>query len=156
MSPGGMRGRGGSLGRGGFGQVRGRGRGHGPGQGRGIRRKQQGGEGSFQRVGQTVTPQSQEPRQRELDKLRRTAASMEHQKADVERRIEDIEAGKAPTPRRPKPVVSAEQCTGCGICIDICPAEAIVVVNGTATISDDCAGCGVCVAECPNGALSLV
>ncbi|MBN1917687.1 MAG: 4Fe-4S binding protein [Verrucomicrobia bacterium] len=80
---------------------------------------------------------------------------MEHQKAEIERRIESIESGKAPGPRRPKPIVSAERCTGCGICLDICPTEAIVVVNGTATISDDCIGCGVCVAECPNGALSL-
>jgi ferredoxin len=80
---------------------------------------------------------------------------MERQKADVESRIESVEVGKTPRPRRPKPVVSAEQCTGCGICLDVCPVEAIVVVNGTATISDDCTGCGACVAKCPNGALSL-
>lgn len=51
--------------------------------------------------------------------------------------------------------VSNEKCTGCGICIDACPVEAIKLENDKAVISDDCTECGVCVEECPNEALSL-
>jgi len=51
--------------------------------------------------------------------------------------------------------VDKENCTGCGVCIDVCPAEAIKIENDIAAISDDCSECGVCVSECPNDALSL-
>ncbi|MBN2547350.1 MAG: 4Fe-4S binding protein [Spirochaetes bacterium] len=51
--------------------------------------------------------------------------------------------------------VDESKCTGCGVCADVCPMEAIKV-NDKAKIDEDaCTECGTCVDECPNGALSL-
>lgn len=47
-----------------------------------------------------------------------------------------------------------EKCTGCGICIDICPVAAISIVDGKASIDNNlCTECGVCIASCPLGAI---
>jgi len=51
--------------------------------------------------------------------------------------------------------VDKEKCTGCGICVDACPVEAIKIENDKAVISDDCTECGACENECPNNAISL-
>jgi Fe-S-cluster-containing hydrogenase component 2 len=51
--------------------------------------------------------------------------------------------------------VDNEKCTGCGACVEVCPAEAIAVENGKAVVSDECLECGACIGECPNGALTL-
>ena len=51
--------------------------------------------------------------------------------------------------------VDKEKCTGCGICIDVCPAEAIKIENDKAVISDDCYECGICENECPNDAIKV-
>ena len=51
--------------------------------------------------------------------------------------------------------VDQEKCTGCGICVDACPMEAIKIENKKAVISDDCSECGACESECPNDAISL-
>jgi len=101
-------------------------------------------------------PPSQEASaQREVERLKQLARSIEQQKQEVERHIGRLGSGQAPGPATPKPAVDPQLCTGCGICLDACPVEAIVVVNDVATISDDCTACGACVAECPNGALAL-
>ncbi|MBT3327859.1 MAG: 4Fe-4S binding protein [Gemmatimonadales bacterium] len=52
-------------------------------------------------------------------------------------------------------VVDNERCTGCEICIDACPDEAISVKGIAAVDSRLCIGCGTCIPECPNEALSL-
>lgn len=50
--------------------------------------------------------------------------------------------------------VKAEQCQGCGACMDVCPASAIYLVEGTATIdTDHCDACGLCVDACPHDAI---
>jgi len=52
--------------------------------------------------------------------------------------------------------VDVEKCTGCSICIEVCPFEAITLNDEKAVIDDDtCTECGVCVNECPNDAISL-
>lgn len=46
-------------------------------------------------------------------------------------------------------------CSGCGLCISVCPYHAIEldVQNGVAKITDVlCKGCGACVSACPSGA----
>jgi len=53
-------------------------------------------------------------------------------------------------------IVDKTKCSGCGTCMDLCPVEAIKLVENLATVSEeDCAECGACVDECPEKALSL-
>ena len=50
-----------------------------------------------------------------------------------------------------------DNCTGCGSCVEVCPVEAITLVDGIATVNeDDCSECGACEAECPNDAIKLI
>jgi len=42
--------------------------------------------------------------------------------------------------------------SGCSICADLCPVDAIVISEKGAAIESGCIGCGVCVSVCPNGA----
>jgi heterodisulfide reductase subunit A len=54
--------------------------------------------------------------------------------------------------------VTEDLCSGCGICIPMCPYEALSLNSTTnlAQVTDAvCEGCGTCVASCPSGALSL-
>ena len=52
--------------------------------------------------------------------------------------------------------VDQDKCTGCGVCVDICPVDAITMKDGKAVIDEDaCIDCGVCVSECPVEAISM-
>lgn len=49
-----------------------------------------------------------------------------------------------------------DECTGCGLCVEVCPPQAITIVDGKARINPDlCEECGVCVPECAVEALFL-
>jgi Fe-S-cluster-containing hydrogenase component 2 len=53
------------------------------------------------------------------------------------------------------PTVNKDECTGCGACTDVCPMEAIELVEGIAQIdNDNCSNCRACVDECPVEAIS--
>ena len=50
--------------------------------------------------------------------------------------------------------VDIDKCSSCETCIDICPTEAISMVDGHAFIDlDECIECGSCAAECPEEAI---
>lgn len=50
--------------------------------------------------------------------------------------------------------INQENCTQCGICLDVCRFDAISVHNGEHTISPlDCEGCGYCARVCPTEAI---
>ncbi len=43
-----------------------------------------------------------------------------------------------------------DNCTGCGICVDSCPMEAIALVEGKAVIDREiCIDCTACAYDCP-------
>lgn len=51
--------------------------------------------------------------------------------------------------------VDPERCSGCGLCVDVCPygARELDAVRKIAVVHEAlCRGCGTCVAACPNGA----
>ncbi|MCX6685244.1 MAG: 4Fe-4S binding protein, partial [Methanoregula sp.] len=65
-------------------------------------------------------------------------------------------------------ILNSETCTGCGICVDACPEEAIVLglvgaakrgaIDYAAPVDVDevkCSYCGVCVVMCPFNAFTL-
>ena len=82
--------------------------------------------------------------------LKSQLQALEQQKSQLEQRIRELETG-----HRSVAAVISERCAGCGICIDVCPENAIAV-DGHAVIDwDICTGCGKCISECPNEAIIL-
>ena len=52
--------------------------------------------------------------------------------------------------------VDEEECTGCAVCEEKCPVDAIVMENDLPVINvGRCIGCGVCVHHCPEDARSI-
>ena len=56
------------------------------------------------------------------------------------------------------PVIEADDCVGCGICVDACPQEVLEVVDGIVEVQNEesCIGCGDCLEECPMGAITEI
>ena len=53
--------------------------------------------------------------------------------------------------------IDEEKCTGCGVCEEVCPVEAVQVSDGVGRIDQDrCNECQACVEACPNGAILMV
>ncbi|GAG04528.1 unnamed protein product [marine sediment metagenome] len=98
-------------------------------------------------------PQQTSDREQELQMLKSQAQQLETQLQATNAQINDIEPGGRVLGLTA--VVDSEKCTGCRICEDICPANAIKV-NGLAVVQLElCSGCWLCIAECPNKAISL-
>lgn len=59
-----------------------------------------------------------------------------------------------------KAVVDKEKCTSCGVCVRVCPYNAIEVdvkaKSGANVITAACAGCGACSAECRFDAITIL
>ena len=55
-----------------------------------------------------------------------------------------------------KPVINPQKCNGCGLCVSVCAAGGLVMVENVVTIieSVECDWCTVCEAVCPCGAIS--
>ena len=52
--------------------------------------------------------------------------------------------------------IDQEKCTGCGLCVNVCPVQAISLENDKAKVDKGtCTECGQCVDECPNKAISI-
>jgi predicted Fe-Mo cluster-binding NifX family protein/ferredoxin len=148
-------GQGGGMGLGmGGGRGMGRGMGRGGGMGRGMGR----GMGTAGSMGMPSTGPAagfledagpQNPDQ-ELAELKQQAEMLEQQKQQLNQRITKLESG-----RRAVAVVDSEKCTGCGICVDVCPAGAIEVNEQAVINTDACTGCAACVSECLNDAIII-
>jgi len=51
-------------------------------------------------------------------------------------------------------IVNTDNCTGCGECMEVCPYNAIEIIEGDAVIDPSlCHFCYRCVEECPEGAI---
>ena len=51
--------------------------------------------------------------------------------------------------------IDIEACTGCGVCEENCPFDAIEVVEGHAVVNEKCTLCGACVEDCEAEALLI-
>ena len=56
--------------------------------------------------------------------------------------------------------VAPDICIGCGICVSLCPYQAIQMVKKdkkkkAQTISASCKGCGICASHCPKLAIAM-
>jgi heterodisulfide reductase subunit A len=55
------------------------------------------------------------------------------------------------------PILNVEKCKACGLCVEVCPYNAITLnkeLERIEIIEAACGGCGTCAAECPFGALT--
>ncbi|HUU76438.1 MAG TPA: DUF362 domain-containing protein [Methanoregulaceae archaeon] len=75
--------------------------------------------------------------------------------------IKNLAMGCAPPVGKQKqhsarPMIIEEQCRGCASCIEVCPREAISLVNGKAVIErESCIGCFECMTICPERAIDV-
>ena len=53
--------------------------------------------------------------------------------------------------------VNADECVGCGTCVDECPSEAISMNDNDIAVvdADACTDCGMCVDACPTEAITM-
>lgn len=51
-------------------------------------------------------------------------------------------------------VVIKDKCTGCSLCIESCPFDAITMEGDVAEIGGACTACGICIEECPFDAIT--
>jgi ferredoxin len=54
-------------------------------------------------------------------------------------------------------VIDQEACSGCGVCVDRCPTDAIALNDNAEAEGNEeaCLGCGICARFCPERAISL-
>jgi len=66
-----------------------------------------------------------------------------------------------PRDQRPRPVIDAESCNGCKLCVDICSVDALKIIGpqfqGVAVLSGPlaCVACGDCVTVCLKRAVTM-
>ncbi len=53
--------------------------------------------------------------------------------------------------------LQSEKCSGCGVCLEVCPHDVFNLANGLVEIKDKdaCMECGACALNCPSEALSV-
>jgi len=52
-------------------------------------------------------------------------------------------------------IVDDEECTGCGLCREVCPVDAILINEVAIIDSSRCTACLACVRQCPQGAIAI-
>lgn len=53
--------------------------------------------------------------------------------------------------------IEAKKCIGCGICVEVCPNEALEIIDGCSVLvrRDDCESCGICAELCEQQAIMV-
>jgi len=111
--------------------------------------------------------------EKEIESLMAQADTMMAQLQDVYARISTLQSENIPEPPdvtavherrrtengqdggRTAAVVDQGECSRCGICADVCPEEAITMMDITVIDNQKCTGCGACVDVCPEQAITL-
>lgn len=54
------------------------------------------------------------------------------------------------------PIIDVEKCNGCGLCVEVCSCQALVIVDNVISIheTDECGWCTLCEAVCTEGAIT--
>lgn len=107
--------------------------------------------------GQFLSPDRIISGTKEGDELRllRARIRMVSQRLDSVKRILKDKGSEITQEPKTVAVVDEEECTGCGLCYEICPVGA-VSMNVTAGIDDSkCTACLACVKQCPQGAIAI-
>ena len=54
--------------------------------------------------------------------------------------------------------VDVDKCTGCGTCVDVCPAGVFELVEGKSSPVnvDECLACLACESQCPENAIEVI
>ena len=88
----------------------------------------------------------------ELKFLRQRAQVVSQRLEQIRQKIESQKIVSLP---RVVAIVDDEECTGCGLCYEVCPVGAISV-DGLAKIdTSKCTACLACVKQCPQGAIAI-
>jgi predicted Fe-Mo cluster-binding NifX family protein/ferredoxin len=131
---------------GGRGMGMGGGRGMGMGSGRGM------GMGGGQAGFPGVAPQPEVPGKDEASALKEEALLLEKQLQDIKRRIDQVQKGKG----KAVAYIDPAKCNGCGVCVDYCSVDAIIL-NDVAVIDEHkCTGCELCIDKCPLDAITMM
>jgi predicted Fe-Mo cluster-binding NifX family protein/ferredoxin len=136
---------------GGMGMGRGMGRSAGKGRGRGMGR----GMGMAGFMGIPSADPAMENTSRndpaqELTALKQQVQMLEQQRQMLEQRINQI--GQQ---HKIFAMIDPEKCTGCGVCVNVCPAGAIELNKQAIVHEQLCTGCSVCVSHCSIQAITM-
>jgi ferredoxin len=95
------------------------------------------------------------PSEGDAFRLLRIRAQIVSQRLEtIKRRIESQKI-VVPSGSKIGAIVDEDECTGCGLCCEVCPRGAISL-NGTAKIDTSrCTACLACVKQCPQGAIAI-
>jgi predicted Fe-Mo cluster-binding NifX family protein/ferredoxin len=135
----------------GYGMGRGSGRGRGLGGGCGMGRGGGMGRGMGRGMGKHTSLPRSTTSLSQLDQLKQRTQILQQQKKDIDKRI-----SKSKSNRKAAAFVQTDKCTGCGICANICPNNAINIDKYAVINPRLCIACAVCVTQCPNGAIMIM